>query len=245
MAVGRVTLVGGKPIEADVDDYRIDINGVSGAGERVSFSPPVKNGLFKQKLVPGQYVFGTARIKVNFEGVVFTLPLEPVGKLWSKNQDARDGIVQDFVWKPTGQGNTYGAKADINNHTHWYGMNLGMRFQTYRSDIGKSSVLLPEGTKLVFTLKPLSKCIDGRELVPLVIERDFRPKDISPNDSLNDLPPAHWEITGVAKIPDGSTRTILFQGTGDYPKFVTTGKVPLEPDNYGRYAVQLMGWATD
>jgi hypothetical protein len=245
IAAGRVTFADGKPITGDIDDYTIPINGVSEAGEKVSYSPIIKNGAYKQKLVPGQYRFSTAKIKVTHGDTVYTLPLEPVGKLWNKNQDAEDGIVQDYVWKPTGQAPTYGEKANINNHTHWYGMHLGMSFQGYRSDLGKVSVMLPAGSKLVFTLTPLTKCIDGRDLQPFTIEREWRPKDITYNDALNDLPPASYEITGVAKLPDGSTRPILFQGRGDYPKYVSTGKVPLEPDNYGSYWVQLMGWATD
>jgi len=246
IAAGRVTLADGKPIEADVDDYAISIYGVSEAGEKVHYSPIVKNGAYRQKLVPGQYSFNQGKIKVNFEGTVFTLPLEPVGKLWSKNQDAEEGIVQDYVWKPTGQANTYGAKANLNNHTHWYGTSLGMQFQTWRSDINKAPTVLPAGTKLIFTLTPLSACIDGRTLEPLTIERDWRPKETTTNDDLNDLPPANYEITGVAKLPDGSTRPILFQGRGNYPKFVTKGSVPLETDSTANgYWKQLMGWVTD
>jgi hypothetical protein len=245
IATGRVTFADGKPITGDIDDIQIRIYGVSEAGEKVSYSPVVKNGIYKQKLVPGQYAFGTARIEVNLDGTLYKLPLEPVGKLWNKNQDAEDGIVQDFVWKPTGQANTYGEKPNPNNHTHWYGMSLGMTFQGYRSDLSKSSVMLPAGTKLLFTLTPLSQSIDGRDLQPVVIEREWKPKATYPNDNLNDLVPASYEITGVAQLPDGSTRPILFQGRGDYPNYVTTGKVPLETDNYGAYWLQLMGWVTD
>lgn len=244
IAAGRVTLADGQPIKADVDDYVINIYGVSEAGERLSFSPAVKKGAYRQKLAPGQYAFNPAKIKVRFGELLFTLPLDPVGKLWNKNQDAEDGIVQDFIWNPTGVGNTYGAKPDPNNHTHWRGMHLGMKFQTWRSDLNKSPTVLPAGTKLVFTLTPLSACIDGRELQPLTIERDWRPKDITPNDDLNNLPPANYEITGVAKLPDGSSRPILFQGRGNYPKYVTKASVPLEED-MGGYWIQLMGWVTD
>lgn len=241
IAAGRVTLPGGQPITADVDDIQLTVQGVSEAGERVSYSPVVKNGAYRQKLAPGQYSFYQGRIKVNFEGTLFTLPLEPVGKLWNKKQDAEEGIVQDFVWKVTGAA-TYGEKPNPNNHTHWYGLNLGMAFQGFRSDLGKPAVKLPDGTKLLFTLTPLSKSIDGRDLQPVTIVREWHPDASYPNDNLNDLVPASYEITGEAKLPDGSTRQILFQGRGDYPKYVTKGKVPLEPDNYGAYWFQLMGW---
>ncbi|WP_438480523.1 hypothetical protein [Oleiharenicola lentus] len=246
IAAGRITHDNGQPITVDVDDYLLSIYGVSEAGERLSYSPAVKNGAFKQKLAPGHYAFNPAKIKVRFGDAVFTLPLRPVGKLWNKNQDAEDGIVQDFVWKVTGAAETYGQPPNPNNATHWHGLSLGMTFQTWRSDTNQAPTVLPEGTKLIFTLTPLSKCIDGRELAPVSIEREWKPKATYPNDHLNDLPPANYEITGIAKLPDGSTRPILFQGRGHYPKFVEKASVPLEVDNTASgYWTQLMGWVTN
>jgi hypothetical protein len=154
--------------------------------------------------------------------------------------------VQDFVWKPTGLRETYGAKPDPNNHTHWHGLNIGMRFQTWRSDTNKAPTVLPEGTKLVFTLNPTSKSIDGRELKPITVERDWRPKDITTNDDINDLPPATYELTGIAKLPDGSTKPILLQGKGVYPKYTDKGNVTVEYDGIlGGMWKQPFGWVTD
>ncbi len=245
-AIGRVTLEDGQAIAGDVDDIILDIYGVSEAGEKVQYTPAVKNGAYKQKLVPGQFAFNLGKIKVKFGEKVFTFSLTPVGKNWNKNQDAEDGIVQDWIWRPTGPAETYGAKPDPNNATHWHGMNVGLHFQGWRSDKKTSSARLPEGTKLVLTLTPTSKCIDGRELPPVTLERAWRPKDITPNDDLNDLPPANYEMTGVAQLPDGSSRPMFFQGRGDYPKFVAKAQLPLEPDGYvnGMWK-QIVGWVTD
>lgn len=244
-AIGRVTFEDGKPITGDIQDYQLSISGVSEAGEKISYSPIVKNGAYKQKLVAGQFRFDRGRIKVKFGETVFTFELVPVGPNWNKNQDADDGIVQDFVWKPTGLRETYGAKPDPNNATHWHGLNIGMRFQTYRSDINKVPNLLPEGTKLVFTLVPTSKSIDGRELKPITIEREWRAKEHS-NDDLNNLPPATYELTGVAKLPDGTTRPILLQGKGVYPKYAEKGFVTVEYDGIiGGMWKQPFGWVTD
>ena len=243
-AVGKVTFEDGKPLTGDIRDITISISGVSEAGERVQYTPIVKNGQFKQKLVPGQFRFDRSAVKVRFEATEFTLDLVPVGPNWSKNQDAAEGIVQDFVWKPTGQAETYGAKPDPNNATHWHGMNLGLRFTTYREDLKTATVRPPEGTKLVFTLTPISKSIDGRDLQPIVFERDWRPNDVTPNDGLNDFPPANYEITGIATLPDGTTKPIAFQGAVNYPNFVSTGKVPLDKDNIlgGGYWKQPFTW---
>lgn len=206
----------------------------------------MKNGAYKQKLVPGQYRFGPGKIKVRFGGTVYAMDLVPVGRDWNKNQDADDGIVQDFVWKPTGLRETWGAKPDPNNATHWHGLNVGMRFQTWRSDTNKPPVVLPEGAKLIFTVKPTSKSIDDRELQLIVVERDWRPKDIATNDDINDLPPANYELTGIARLPDGTTKPILLQGSGVYPKYTDKGNVTVGYDNIiGGMWKQAFGWVTD
>gem|GEM_PF-2433019 len=245
-AVGRVTFADGSPITGEVIDIKIGIQGVSEAGEKIYYNAIVKNGAYKQKLVAGQYSFSPAKIVMKHGETEFTLDLEPVGRNWNKNQDAADGIVQDFVWKPTGQAETYGAKPDPNNATHWHGMCFGMRFATYREDKKAGAEMPPEGSKLFFTLTPKSKGIDGSELKPITIEREWRPKDIFYNDDLNDIMPADWEITGVIKLPDGTTKNLVFQGTGDYPNFVKTGRGPLQYDNIiGGMAKQLMSWGVE
>lgn len=110
----------------------------------------------------------------------------------------------------------------------------------------KPPTVLREGTKLVFTLKPTSTSIDGRNLQPITVERDWRPKEITANHDLNDLPPANYELTGIAKLPDGTTRPILLQGKGNYPNFVEKGIVTLDHDNItGGMWKQLFGWVTD
>lgn len=230
-AAGRITMPDGSPLSGDIRDITVVISGVSEAGEKVSYTPAVKNGAYDQKLVPGQYRFDRGTITVGFQDQPYTFDLVPVGTNWSKNQDAADGISQDFVWKPTGVAETYGAKPDPNNATHWHGLNIGMRFSIYRSDINQSSVAPPEGTRLVFTLKPTSTSIDGRELEPITVEREWRPKDVTPNDDLNDLPIANYEITGVAHGPDGSVKPILLQGPGDYPAYHDKGTITVGMDN--------------
>lgn len=245
-AIGRITFEDGKPITGDVQDYIISIEGVSEAGQRISYTPIVKNGAYRQKLAAGQFRFGRGTIKVKFGETVYTKELVPVGPNWSKSQDAADGIVQDFVWKPTGLRETYGAKPNPNNATHWHGLNIGMSFQRWRSDTNTVPTVLPAGTKLIFTLKPTSRSIDGRELKTFTVEREWRPKDVTMNDDLNDLPVANYELTGVATLPDGTSRPILLQGPGVYPKFVAKGEVTVGYDNIlGGMWKPPFGWVTD
>ena len=243
-ATGHVLGEDGKPITV-AEDISISLYGVSEAGEKVSYSPGVKpDGTYKQKLVPGAYRFGKATLKAKHGPNTFRFDLVPQGSMWNKDRDAKEGIQQDFVWKVTG------ARPDVNldpnNHTHWYGMSIGMRFITYREDTKKGAVAPPAGTKLIYTLKPTSKCIDGRELQPITLERSWNGDQYTPGGDLSDLPPADYEVSGVAKLPDGTTKPLLLQGRGDYPGFKQVMKAPLEADSIiGGMWKQLAGWVVD
>ena len=248
--VGRVTMADGKPLTGEVKDITIRITGIGAAAENISYTPAVKpDGTYKQKVSNGQFRSSGGEVTVLYNGATeFRLPLEPVGSNWNKSQDAADGIVQDYVWKPTGP-TPYGTSQglDKRNGTHWYGMSVGMSFQGFRSDKNVPAVLLPEGTTLVFTCKPTSKAIDGSQPGTKTIEMPFNPKDITYNDDIADLPPADWEITGIAKLPDGATKPLIFQGKGDYPNYKPVLKAPLEKDNSssGGYFKQLAGFGYD
>jgi hypothetical protein len=245
-AIGRVTMEDGSPLSGDIQDVTVTLDGVSEAGEKVHYSPAVKNGAYRQKLVKGQYTFGRSTVQVKFGEHTYLYKLVPKGKLWNKSQDAEEGLVQDFVWKPTGLAETYGAKPDPNNATHWHGMNIGLRFQTYREDIKTTPPMLPEGTKLILTLVPTSPSIDGRTLKPITVERDWRPKATTYNDDLNDLPPANYELTGVARLPNGSSKPLLLQGMGHYPKYYPKVAITVGYDAIlGGMWKAPVGWVTD
>jgi hypothetical protein len=158
------------------------------------------------------------------------LPLEPVGRGWDKSHDAADGIAQSFVWKVTGP-TPYGQQAnrlDPTNATHWYGMSVGLRADLWRHDIGKAPPAIPPGIRLVFTLKPLGTSIDGLELQPVIVERTLEPNGLSTQD-INDLPPAPYEVAGVAMLPDGTMRPLLLRGSS--PDYGSAVRVALERDN--------------
>ncbi|WP_145361092.1 hypothetical protein [Alienimonas californiensis] len=208
------------PIVAEVKDFFVSIEGVSEAGERVSYAPAVQDdGAYTQKLAPGQYTFGTSRIAVVFDGQEHLLPLEPVGRLAGKDRDAADGIVQDFVWKPTGV-TPYGQSqgSDPNNHTHWYGMHVRLSADGYRNDLKAAATPLPVEASLRFSLEAKGKGIDGREAPSFSVDRTVDP-DGYKNQDLNDLMPARYVLTGVAVLPDGTTKPLLLQGPGDYPGY--------------------------
>lgn len=219
-ASGKVTMPDGSPIVAEIKDVFLSIQGVSEAGERVSYAPAVQDdGTYAQKLAPGQYTFGSSRIAVVFDGQEHLLPLEPVGRLAEKDRDAADGIAQDFVWKPTGL-TPYGQSqgSDPNNHTHWYGMHVRLRADGYRNDLNASATPIPVEASLRFSLEGKGRGIDGREGPSFSVVRAIDPDGFKDQD-LNDLMPARYVLTGVAVLADGTTKPLLLQGPGDYPGY--------------------------
>ncbi len=228
---GRVTMGDGGPLGGEIKDISVSIYGVSEAAEKVNYSPAVNpDGSYKQKVAGGQYAFSRATITVLYNGGEFTFPLEPVGNLWNKNRDASDGIVQDFVWKATGP-TPHGQSDGLNpaNHTHWYGMSIGLRADGYRNDISAVPTEIPEGTKLKFTLKPTGESVDGRTLEITTVERTFSRAGAA-NPDINDIPPAPYELTGTATLPDGTEKPLLLQGPGDYPNYKPMVAIKVEKD---------------
>ncbi len=212
---GRVTMEDGSPLRGDIQDIVIGISGVSGAGEKVKYTPVVKpDGTYSQKVAHGMYSFSSdlfCYVVIMYGGTEFHLPLEHVGRNWDKRQDSEDGIVQNFVLKFTGP-TPYGKSNGLNigDAAHWYGLSIGMSADTYRNDINASGFKIPAGTKLTFTLKATGNGIDGRPIPgPITLERIY--KDRYESLDLNDLMPAPYEVTGTATLPDGTTKRLLFQ----------------------------------
>lgn len=237
---GRITMADGQPLRGEIKDIQISIQGVSEAAERVSYSPAVKpDGTYRQKVAGGQYSFGISRIVVQHPTGEYSLTLEPTGNLWNKDRDAAEGIVQDFVWKTTGP-TPYGQSEGLrtSNHTHWYGMSVDLRPEGYRNDISAVPVKIPAGSKLLFTLTPTSKAIDGSDLAPVTVERTMS-DDVLFDPDLNDIAPASYELSGTATLPDGTTKPMLLQGPGDYPKYKAAVTLPLLKDaligGYGKH----------
>jgi hypothetical protein len=238
-AVGRVTLPDGSPLPPAVEEVRIWIVGVSSAGRNVTYEPQVgANGTYRQALAEGEYRFSTAYVKVRHGGKVFEVRLEPVGDLATKSRNASAGIVQDFVWKATGP--TPRALAlgpDPGNHTHWYGSRLSTSAGGWRGDFdeqggrvnrGRADRLIPEGTRVSLTLRPLTAALDARLLSPVTIERLV---NWNVSSHFHDLPPADYELTGVATLPDGRQTPLTFRGSEENRLgFVRTPRINLAWD---------------
>ena len=233
MVVGRVTMADGSALRGQVKDIGLAIQGVSEAGERVYFTPVVKaDGTYRQKVPPGQYSFSTSRIVVIHNDVEHSFTLEPVGMNWNKNQDSAEGISQDFVWKITGA-TPYGMSngKDNGNHTHWYGRSIGLRPEGYREDIKSVPKTIPDGTKLLFTFKATGTVVDGTTLSnPIVVERTYT-ADFRGYYDAADLPPASYELSGTATLPDGSSVPLVFNGEAYAAPYVQNKPLKLAIDN--------------
>ncbi|MDB5326240.1 MAG: hypothetical protein JWM57_1809 [Phycisphaerales bacterium] len=239
---GKVTFADGKTIDTPGADISISISGVSSAGEKVNYSPAIKpDGTYSQKVVPGSYAFGVLNsITVQFDGKSAQFRLEPVGNLWNKDRDVDQGIVQDYVWKITGK--VAGSDGDINNHTDWHGVSITPLFQSYRSDTHASALPVPDGAKIVFTLKPTGPRVDGHPAETQTVERVWRAKDLTQIDNLNDLPPADYDVSGAIHFPDGSTKPIVFDAKIGEP-YQPTWSVRFAPGAAGGLWPAQVGWA--
>lgn len=244
---GRVMMEDGSPLRGDIKDVVINISGVSGAGEKVSFTPIVKpDGTYSQKVASGLYSFSTGLfcyVVLQYGDIEFHLPLEHVGRNWDKRQDSEDGIVQDFVLKFTGP-TPYGKSNGLNigDAGHWYGESVGMKADSYREDIKASAFKIPAGTKLAFTLKPTGPGIDGQPAKTVTVERVY--EDPYGKLDLNDLMPAPYDITGTATLPDGTTKRLLFNIK--YAVYGPVLSVPLKKDDtFGNALKQLNAFVID
>jgi hypothetical protein len=248
-ATGRVTMADGSALPPSVERVNIWISGVSSAGANVTYEPIVRpDGTYRQQLVPGAYRFLEFRgsrsgtVTVRHQGRTFDLPLELVGDQGSNSRDAADGIVQNFVWKPTGP--TPSGLRDglsVGNHTHWYGMRIAVEFRGWLADVhptlyrSLAPTPAPTRTQVTLRLRPLTPSIDGRALRDTTLVQNLNPA------ILNDLPPADYELTGVATLPDGSRHTLVFQGTeADRLGYVREARVNLERDNWGGFDTRTL-----
>lgn len=229
---GRVTLPDGQPIRGDVRDVTVAIQGITEAGQNVTLTPVVKDdGSYVQRVTKGLYAFSGGEVKLGYNGVEFVLPLEPVGRFWQKRREADEGIVQDFVLRYTGP-NPAGQAAglDPQNATHWYGVSFGLQWQSYRQDT-KRVTKAPVGvTTLVFTCRATGPSLDGAPVAPITRELRWDPGQFSRDFALHDLPPANYELSGVATLPDGTRKPLLLLLPAESPNFTPVLKTTLRPD---------------
>jgi hypothetical protein len=240
---GRITLADGSPISLKGVKYKITIVGVTAAGERSGFFPVVApDGTFKLRLPTGLYSPAHGTITYPFEGKNYTVRLDPIDPVEGMQEGAQ-GIVQNFVWRLTGP-RPDKENPDVNNATHWFGVTYSHVLQPYRRDTGKSVLPPPDKTDIIWTLKPVSKLADGSEAKPLTIERKWRDSLATPWDALNDVPPANYEVSAIAKLPDGSTKPVLL--TTNTREFKASASLILEPYvNGGEIVAPTIYWVVE
>ena len=239
-ATGRISMADGSPISVPYDELTFSINGTAAHGENASFTPVINaDGSYRQKLSAGSFTFSGgsyATIKLPYEGKKYTLQIEPVGPNWKRNRESAEGIVQDYVWKPVGEHAS--SDGDVNNFTNWYGGSVGVRFGTWRQDVGVAPSKVPDGSKCIFTLKPtVGKTIDGEPAKTLTIERTFSAQ-WSRCDNLHDLPIAHYELTGEVLFADGTKKPMLWHVT--YAKYEPIQPIRFEPDDTMRAVTGIL-----
>jgi len=224
---GRVTNADGSRITLPGVRFSIAINGITAVGENNRFPVSVgADGTFSLKLPRGMFYPPYGTITFPFEGKNYVADLDPVNP-GEGTRNSAGGIVQNFVWRITGP-KPRALNPDINNATHWFGITVPLLFQPYRSDNQQVMRPLPDGSSIVWTLRPTSKLIDGSEAKLLSIKRRWSEMASPSMDALNDLPPTNYEVSGVATLPDGSTKLLLLQDMDDR-KYKPTSRLVLAP----------------
>jgi len=75
--------------------------------------------------------------------------------------------------------------------------------------------------------------IDGTDAKTLTIERVWRDRSYRETDALNDVPPANYEVSAVAILPDGTTKIMRLYNMDDrlYTPTTTLTLKPYSNDN--------------
>jgi hypothetical protein len=195
-----------------VDGLRILVgfHGVSLAGEKVDYGPPVgADGRYEVKVVGGVYHPITASLDFNFNGKLYSTSLHPVQDQTS-DWNSNDGRVQDFIWKLSGARPHH--QPETQNHTAWYGTCFLLQFAGWREDVKKAVAKPPEGTKVTIVLTPKTPLADGRVGQTITFERVYdKLLGGLAQSLLNDIPLAVYTVTGYETWPDGSRHPLVFQ----------------------------------
>lgn len=237
-ASGRILGPDGKPFTLKDAKVKLSVNGVSGRGENVGFSPPIdEQGAWDIELPPGHFS-AHATMECDWKGRRYIFTLHPMQDNTVSRPSAA-GFVQDFQWRI--QGVTFGSTEDQTNHTHWYGSTLGMCFQGYREDQKKSVKKPPFGTKVVFTLTPTGPLIDGSTGKTLTFERPYDKLLTGlTNNNCCDIPIGTYRLTGVEVGPDGKTTPLSIQK--EYAVFVDALDLTIEEGRYGIPSCRILGF---
>lgn len=242
---GRIVRADGSPITTPGVKFSIIIAGVTGVGENNTFRPDVAaDGTFKLKLPPGYFKPAEGQIIVPFEGQTYSLWLHPVNS-FEGTRESTPGIRQDFVWRLTGPRPNIFRDPSPNTAGDWYGSLVPMSSTGFRNDIMQPVKPLTAKSKIVFTFTPTSRLVDGSEAKPVTLERTLRMD--GEVDGLCDLPPASYEVSAVATLPDGTTKLLLMQDEVS-TAYEPTARVTLIPGiltNHYEYLPQGISWAVE
>lgn len=164
--LGNITDSAGKPITGatfEVAAFGTTIQG----GQRAEFRLEVNDkGHFEQEVPDGLYAV-TAYVIKEYAGSRFRLPLYPNdGKHALTKLGSKSGIVKDFTWKLTG----LQPGGDPKNQSSYYGQTVRLYDANYLGeDNEKLYGTFGKEAKVIVTLTPNRKMIDGNEGKPITI----------------------------------------------------------------------------
>ena len=201
-ARGRVVGQNGKPVNVPGVRISIKFYGISHETTRRierSHDIAAADGQYEVKLEPGTYRPIEAVIEVPFANRYYKFDLHPLQETFGHGMESSQGLAQDFVWKLTGlkpkQPN------DPTRGESWYGATLMLRYVGYREDLKTSVPRPPDGTRLIFTMTPITPLADGTPGRTITFERAYSGPLGLDNPLLTDIPLARYTLTAEEIFP--------------------------------------------
>jgi hypothetical protein len=157
-----------------------------------------------------------AWIEAPFDGQTYRFPLEPAASP-DTHFLGRDGISKDFVWKLSGRA-SWASQMAADDRRGFVGGIIGVYVYDPVTDPSASkAMMLPAGSVIDVTLRPLTPLIDGTMAQPVTtrvsVVKATGPSTIGEVGSLTDVPLARYEASATVTDPAGKATDLLVGAT--------------------------------
>lgn len=228
--VGRALTMANRPLSG----VEISIFGSTARGDRVHFQTRTNaQGLYSQRVPDGIYGVG-ASLKTRYNNFNYQFALHPEDGKTGVNLDAAPGIVKNFRWKISGlkPGETAGTAGSHTEPNKYYGGALSV---SSREKGFGGVVYFPAGSKLVLSLVPRAKRIDGSTGSPVFFGVSF-PENSTRSLSYyaSNIPVGLYTLKAALRRADGTTAPLLVKRNLDFSApYASQVDINFEPTSFG------------
>lgn len=192
-ARGRVVDASGSPVVGA--EVRVEGTGIEGG--IVSYTARTdEDGRYATRLADGHYTVHAYQ-PVTYHDEEYWIPLAPVDGDQRTDQDSRNGVSEDFVWRTAGA--IPGASDQHHGGTITVDVGIDLEAGGYAQ--------LPEGSKVHVALAPVGPLIDGSEAKAETFA--YEPEAICPTCGYmtarwTDVPVGRYTATAEVELPSGA-----------------------------------------